>query len=193
VANSWRKILIELKPSAIDSTGVGVFATSDIRVGQRVADGIRASDFTHLIPWAGFKQLPKELQRKIMAFCVGTPDGFVPPPSLDFNKLSIEWYLNHSCAGNLGFDSRGDFIAIQPITQGTELSYDYALVESNPRFRMACSCSSSGCRRVVTGNDWKDPDFQRANLSHMHPRLRRLAATEPERHTNRKLVVVGER
>ncbi len=108
-----------------------------------------------------------------MAFCVGTPDGFVPPADLDFNKLSIEWYLNHSCEGNCGFNDDGDFIATRDIRKGEELSYDYGLVEPNPRFSMGCTCGSKTCRHLITGNDWKNEDFFVKNRGHMHPRLRR--------------------
>jgi hypothetical protein len=92
----------------------------------------------------------------------------------NFDKLSIEWYLNHSCDGDCGFDSEGDFIARRDIRKGEEIAYDYALIESNPNFSMRCDCGSEQCRRVITGNDWKNEDFISRNRPFMHPRLRRL-------------------
>jgi SET domain-containing protein len=149
------KPLIELNPSQIDKGGVGVFAVVSIKKGDKVADGIPIEDFSDLISWKDFPHFSDEIKKKIMEFCVGTPDGFVPPENMDFNKLSIEWYFNHSCDGNLGFDKCGDFIAIGDIIKGEELSYDYGLIESNPHFKMTCKCKSTKCRQIVTGDDWK--------------------------------------
>ncbi|PYT95363.1 MAG: hypothetical protein DMG38_27460 [Acidobacteria bacterium] len=75
-----------------------------MRRGQEVADGVAEEDFQTLVSWEEFPRFDEDLQRKITAFCIGTPDGFVPPPELDFNKPSMEWYLNHSCEGNCGLD-----------------------------------------------------------------------------------------
>ena len=167
------KVLIELGPSSL--AGIGVFAATTVKVNQRIASGIAASDYRSLIPWANFDSYDAGVREKIMAFCVGTPEGFIPPDKLDFNRLSIEWYLNHSCIGNVGFNEDGDFVARRLIRKGDELTYDYALAESNPRFRMECRCDAVACRRVITGNDWKALEFQEKNRAYMLPRLRRIA------------------
>lgn len=172
-------LLIELRPSHIDLGGVGVFAVSSIPKGQKVADGIAEADFQDLIPWTAFEGYDPDVQKKVHDFCIGTPRGFVPPENLDFNKLSIEWYLNHSCDGNCGFNDDGDFVAIRDIEQGKELAYDYGLAESNPNFTMKCTCGSEKCRKVITGNDWKNQDFRAQHLQHMHPRLRRVPPAQP--------------
>jgi hypothetical protein len=173
---AFPKILIELSPSFIN--GIGVFAVAALIKDQRIADGIDESDYRRTIPWLRIDEYDSEVREKIEAFCIGTPEGFIPPDKLDFNKLSIEWYLNHSCEGNVGFNEDGDFVARRNVEKGEELTYDYALAESNPRFRMECQCGAARCRRIITGNDWKDPAFRANNLSYMLPRLRR----EPETH-----------
>lgn len=167
------RVLIELRPSHLN--GVGVFAVTALRDGQCVAEGIGDADYRRLVPWKHLSEYDADLKDKINAFCIGTPEGFIPPDKLDFNRLSIEWYLNHSCDGNIGFNDDGDFVARRRIARGEELTYDYGLAESNPRFRMVCICGSSNCRGVVTGNDWKDPVFREQNLDYMLPRLRRSA------------------
>ncbi len=166
------KVLIELNPSVID--GVGVFAVSAFEERQRIAEGIHEAEYRRLIPWSHFAAYEENLQEKIRAFCIGTPEGFIPPDKLDFNRLTIEWYLNHSCDGNVGFDERGDFIARRRISRGEELTYDYGLAESNPRFRMRCRCGAANCRSIITGDDWKDAEFRERNLPYMLPRLRRV-------------------
>ena len=166
------KLLIELKPSLLHKGGVGVFAVTTIKKGQQVAEGLIIDDFKHQISWEDFALFDREIKKKIMAFCVGTPEGFIPPENLDFNKLSIEWYFNHSCDGNLGFNEHGDFTAIKNIKKGEELSYDYGLIESNPKFEMRCGCKSKYCRKVVTGNDWKFLMNDKLKKAYMNPFLK---------------------
>ncbi len=167
----FTKLIIELKPSRIDNGGVGVFAVVAIKKREKVADGIPIEDFSEVVSWEEFRYLNKELQKKIMNFCVGTSEGFIPPDDNDFNKLSIEWYFNHSCNGNLGFDKNGDFIAIRDVKKGEELTYDYGLIESNPDFKMECKCTDINCRHIVTGNDWKFLSKEKSKMKYMHPFL----------------------
>jgi hypothetical protein len=145
-----------------------------IKKDRKVADGISQEDYRSLIPWTELESFAKEFQEKVMDFCVGTPEGFIPPEHLDFNKLSIEWYFNHSCEGNLGFNEQGDFVARRDIKAGEELTYDYSLAESNPQFAMICRCASADCRKIVTGNDWMNEGFREKNLTYMLPALRKF-------------------
>jgi SET domain-containing protein len=169
----FRAVLIELRPSKID--GIGVYTVSSLHKDMTVAEGITEPDFENLIPWERIRASDSEVRKKIDAFCIGTPDGFIPPDDLDFNKLSIEWYLNHACDGNVGFNEKGDFVARRKIEKGVELTYDYGLAESNPRFRMKCKCGAANCRKIITGNDWRDLAFRAGNLEYMLPRLRASA------------------
>jgi len=166
----FKPVIIELGTSKI--AGVGAFSAARISSGAKVADGIKASDYRHIVSWDDFHSLDPEVAKKIMDFCIGTPKGFIPPDDRDFNRLSIEWFFNHSCDGNLGFSEKGDFVARRTIGKGTECTYDYGLAESNPEFRMGCNCGSENCRKVVTGNDWKNPSFRRKNLVYLLPALR---------------------
>jgi hypothetical protein len=168
-----KEYLIVLKPSLIDKGGIGVFAATDIKKGVKVAEGIHQDDYKNIIPWPRLKQYSKNIQKMVHNFCIGTHEGFIPPEEMDFNKLSVEWYFNHSCSGNLGFNNNGDFIAIKNIKKGKELSYDYGLAESNPEFKMKCNCGNKNCRKIITGNDWKNKEFRR----YMLPELRRQHET----------------
>lgn len=184
MSRSPANVLIELRPSLIDRGGVGVFSVVEIFRGERVASGINEEDYRLLVPWEDFEEYDPTLQRKVMSFCIGTPEGFLPPVNLDFNALSIDWYFNHSCDGNLGFDDQGDFVARKYIAAGDELAYDYGLAESNPAFRMSCNCGKSNCRKIVTGNDWRDEEFRRRNMKYMLPRLRQLPAYQDAQSRN---------
>ncbi len=185
------KVVIELGPSKID--GVGVFAVAGFAERQRIAEGVHEAEYRRLVPWTHFADYGDDLQEKISAFCIGTPDGFIPPDKLDFNRLTIEWYLNHSCDGSVGFDERGDFVARRRIRKGEELTYDYGLAESNPRFRMRCRCGAVSCRSIITGDDWKDSEFRERNLSFMLPRLRRSTSAEPPIEAPRRRVAARHR
>jgi hypothetical protein len=172
MTNKFKPVLVELRPSKIDPNGIGAFAVVSIKSGTKVFEGVHCSDFKHLVSWSVFRKLPKLTAKKVLAFCVGTSNGFVPPDNFDFNNLSIAWYLNHSCDGNIGFDKAGDFVTIKHIKLGDELTYDYGLIESNPDFRMTCTCRSPKCRRIVTGTDWKLLKDNATKLGFMHPYLR---------------------
>jgi hypothetical protein len=172
------EVLIELRPSKMIRGEVGVFAAARIRRGQRIAGGINKEDYELLAPWAILKKYGEAVREKVRHFCVGTPRGFIPPTDFDFNRLSVEWYINHSCDGNVGFDENGDFIARRDIRKGEEITYDYGLAESNPVFRMRCRCNAKRCRVIVTGNDWRQDEFRRKNLRYMLPKLRRVDATK---------------
>lgn len=171
----FEKTVIELRLSNIK--GIGVFATKDLANREVIAEGVHKEDYNNLVSWSDAGQLDQDTKDRISAYCLGTPEGFFPPPENDsgeysFNDLSIEWYMNHSCEGNVGFNDNGDFIAIRDIKRGEELTYDYGLAESNPNFKMGCKCGSVHCRKVITGNDWKDEHFRERNLNYMLPLLR---------------------
>jgi uncharacterized protein len=167
----FRDIVIELCTSEIH--GVGVFAVQKIKAGSFVAEGISEGDYKDLVLWDEVKDVSLVVEKKIRDFCIGTPEGFIPPEDYDFNKLTVEWYFNHSCNGNVGFNENGDFVTIRNIKVGEELTYDYGLAESNPEFSMQCNCGSTNCRHLITGNDWKNPKFRETNLNHMLPKLRK--------------------
>lgn len=168
--------IIELRASKID--GSGVFAVSQIKKGEVAAEGIHREDYNNLIPWSKFDSYGQDLKKKILSFCIGTPEGFIPldpEKPLNFKRIPADSRMNHSCNGNLGFNDDGDFVAIRDIQRGEELTYDYGLAESNPDFKMQCKCGSQNCRKVVTGNDWKEEQFRSKNLNFMLPALRRVA------------------
>lgn len=168
---NFEETVLELKPSTID--GIGIFAARDILRGEVIAEGIHESDYKCIIPWKNIKNLDLDTKNRIYSYCIGTPEGFFPPPNNSFNELSIEWYMNHSCRGNIGFDENGDFITIRNVKKGDELTYDYALAESNPDFEMKCLCNSPNCRKRITGNDWMAEEFRKRNLNYMLPNLRK--------------------
>lgn len=75
-------------------------------------------------------------------------------------------YVNHSCAPNAGFKGQIFMVAMQPIRAGEEITCDYAMVmHANPQsttfFNMECQCGHPNCRKLITEDDWQQPDLQR--------------------------------
>jgi uncharacterized protein len=171
--DKFKTVLIEMRCSNID--GVGVFGVKRINKGKVIAEGIHEDDYRDLVSWDELASCDEDVKKKVHDFCIGNEKGFLPPENYDFSKLSVEWYMNHSCNGNVGFDDNGDFVSLRDIEKDEELTYDYGLAESNPDFKMKCNCRKSTCRKVISGNDWKEPNFRKRNFNHMLPRLRVLS------------------
>lgn len=145
-------VRIEIKSSVLIPGEVGLFAVRDIAKNGLIAD---ASAFEEIpFSWSIYKELDSITQEKIRSFCIGTKDAFYAPR--DLNYLPINWYMNHSCEPNVGFDTEGNFISMRDIVSGEELCWDYGFGETNPDFSMQCLCGSRNCRGVITGDDWKE-------------------------------------
>lgn len=168
---SWS---IHIRPSLIAKGEFGVFLVRPLKKGQRLALFIHPEDYKSLIKWKTIKSCDKIIKKAIKDFCLGTPDGFIPPTNNNFDTLIPIECLNHSCAPNLGIDQQGYFFALRDIKAGEEVVYDYGFAESNPAFKIQCACGSPVCRKIITGNDWKNPRFRAKNLKNMIPKLRKL-------------------
>lgn len=88
-----------------------------------------------------------------------------PPPEGGQAELSVADYVNHSCAPNIGFRGQIFIVTMRTITQGEELTLDYAMclhaAPSVSRYEMKCDCGHPSCRKVVTEDDWHIPELQR--------------------------------
>lgn len=69
--------------------------------------------------------------------------------------------VNHSCNPNCGLLGATVVVALKDIQIGEEISYDYAMSDSDPYDEFVCECKSSNCRKLITGKDWKKPDLQK--------------------------------
>ncbi len=162
-------VIIEIRKSLILPEEIGVFAVRDLSEQQLIGDASLLGE-SIFFSWEQFNSFDEETRAKIMAYCLGNERGFYTLSNL--NYLSVPWNMNHSCEGNVGFDSEGNFVTIRSIKKGEELLWDYGLGESNPNFTMPCKCGSKICRGVITGNDWKNNDFRHRNLKYMLPELK---------------------
>jgi hypothetical protein len=170
----YPRVLFELRPSRVHKGGVGVFAVAPIAKGTVVAAGYDKNDLKRIIPWAKLRNFDKKFREKALSHCIGTPYGFIPPPQKDFNGITLGWHFNHDCNGDLGFDRHGNYVAIRKIRKDEELTFDYGLYETNPKFRLACSCGKN-CRKLVTGDDWKKLLLDKEKAKYVFPYIQAFA------------------
>ena len=160
--------MIEIRCSVLLKGQIGLFAVRNLKKGTCVGYSERLDEKLH--SWAEYARLDSKTKRMIDKYCASTAEGFWGP--VDINYISLPWHMNHCCAGNVGFNEQGDFVTIKYVRAGAELSYDYGLLITNPKFKLACQCGSRNCRKIITGNDWLDPSYRRKNTNIMAPELR---------------------
>jgi len=80
-------------------------------------------------------------------------------------------YGNHSCDPNLWCADAYTLEARRPIVAGEEVTSDDGTSTGVADFTMACSCRSSLCRGVITGEDWRRPELQARYGDHWIPAL----------------------
>jgi hypothetical protein len=115
-----------------------VFAIRDIPEGTNVFAGdeneMRDIDQNDLL------NLEPEIQRLYDDFCL-LKDGTLKGP-INFNNLTVGWYLNHSDTPNVRCDKDFDFISTRLIKKGEELTADYTTYdERRPLNFTPCSGS----------------------------------------------------
>lgn len=166
------EVRIEIKPTKMLPGEIGLFAARALRKGAVIAEAELLGE--HFFPWDEYKKCDPVTKKKIKQYCLQTQDGFYAPN--DFNWLTVPWNMNHSCDFNVGFDDEGNFVTTRVIKKGEELVWDYGMGISDPKFKLICNCKSKKCRGIVTGNDWKDPEFVHRNKLYLMREL--LVRTE---------------
>lgn len=86
-------------------------------------------------------------------------------------------YINHSCDPNLWFEGGWPLVARRDIEKGEELTFDYATGETYP-LNSRCQCGSDKCREYITGEEWKDVEFQKQHEGHFNPYIQGLINKE---------------
>ncbi|HLM62655.1 MAG TPA: SET domain-containing protein-lysine N-methyltransferase [Acidimicrobiales bacterium] len=84
---------------------------------------------------------------------------------------TLAHWCNHSCDPNLWHVGPYEIAARKAIRPGEELTVDYGTHSGAPGFRMRCSCGSAGCRREISGDDWRRPGLQERYGGHWTPAL----------------------
>ncbi len=81
------------------------------------------------------------------------------------------YFVNHSCEPNLWMEGAYALVAMRDIEKGKELTADYAIWEADENYvsRWDCSCSSTKCRKKVTGKDWRLKRLRERYKGHFSP------------------------
>jgi hypothetical protein len=150
VAGSYLSPRTAVKPSPIH--GRGLFATRPIRRGEVVA--IKGGT---VMDRAALRRVKGRVAWSYIQIGDGIYIGATSARQVRANKL----YLNHSCEPNVGLRGEITFVAMREVAAGEELTYDWAMEEHAASSVTRCRCGRPGCRRVLTGRDWRRSDLQR--------------------------------
>jgi len=122
----------------------GLFAVKDIKKGEiiTISAGIG-------LPEKIVKRLPKSVHK----YCYYMENGFFYC-SLSKDKISADWFMNHSCHPNAGgvkeaFTAR----ALRDIKKGEEITYnymeDYKFWRYRPFRKFKCYCGFKNCKKTI--------------------------------------------
>ena len=151
--------------------GVGLFTTRSIKRGDIIAKWQDLNE-NKFFSWDVFNKFDSVTKNMMLHFCAQTEKGIYAADNI--NLISLPWHMNHCCNGNVGFNMEGDFISIKRIKAGEELCYDYGFVMSDPKYKLKCNCKDMKCRKIITGNDWKDLKYQKKYFKFMSPEIREM-------------------
>jgi uncharacterized protein len=149
MSKSWFSPKTERRTSPIE--GRGLFARADISAGEIVA--VKGGAIMDSKTFAAIKDevTPAEIQIE--------DDLYVAPPTAADVEDNI-LCLNHSCDPNVGVRGQITFVSMREVAAGSELTIDYAMIDGDPEERMDCACGTPQCRKIITGNDWRQPELQ---------------------------------
>ena len=154
---------IEVRTSPIE--GRGLFATAQLPI-DHVA-----------VRLGGELVKTVELQRRLDAVETADDSTFIDSIAiygdahLVLPDRSDAHFGNHSCDPNLWYVGPFDLVTRRSVEPGEELTIDYGTVSGAPGFSMVCTCSATGCRGVVTSNDWKRRELRVRYGNHWTPAL----------------------
>jgi hypothetical protein len=146
VQQSWLHPLARVRPAG--RKGRGIFATEAIPAGTTVCG------------FGGFVVARDEfdaLEEDLRTHSIQVDDDLFMvslPPYADAD------YINHACEPNCGIIGTTLVVTLRAIDAGEELCFDYAMSDTNDYDEFVCACDMPGCRKLVTGGDWKLPELQ---------------------------------
>ncbi|MDO8663503.1 MAG: SET domain-containing protein-lysine N-methyltransferase [Candidatus Wildermuthbacteria bacterium] len=135
--------------------GQGVFAKEKIKKGELVAAWGAC-----VITIKGGGKLPKAIW-KIGGYPIQIYDNLWLGP-VSVKELDDAEFFNHSCEPNAGVRGQNLLFARRGIKSGEEITFDYGTTDAQ-LLNFRCACGTKNCRKIVTGNDWRNPLFQKKN------------------------------
>lgn len=149
----------KVEKKQLGSKGYGLVAKESISKGE-------------IVSISGGLILTEEQHKKIVEdrgfgdYSYYIENGFLICP-LNPEDPSDDWRMNHCCEPNCGVRGQIVFVALRDINPNEELTFDYAMTETNPDYSVDLHCDKKSCRKKFTGNDWKNPDLQNKYKGHL--------------------------
>lgn len=83
----------------------------------------------------------------------------------NISELEDASYFNHSCEPNAGFRGQIFLVAMRNIMKGEQITFDYAMAIHRAKgvrrqYSLKCNCEAMECRKIITVDDWKNPELQ---------------------------------
>ena len=147
-SESW----VSSKVSCIDIEGKGKGLVASERINKDEIVSISGGIIIHTDYWKTLKELNLD-------YSYFVAEGFLICP-LNPKDPSDDWRMNHCCHPNCGIKGQIVFVALKDIFAGEELTFDYAMSESDPTYCIELNCDKENCRKTFTGDDWKQKDIQ---------------------------------
>ena len=148
----------------ITGKGHGVFAVEPIRANEAiVAFG------GYSVTRATLDSMPELRRQHSMQI---DDDLFLASPGGEPGDM-----VNHSCQPNCGIRGSIVVVAMRDIEPGEELTFDYAMSDSQDYDEFICACGAPECRGIVTGSDWLRPELQQRYRGYFSSYLERRIAT----------------
>lgn len=125
-----------------------------------------------------YKKLSPKRAAIVDKYGLGIENGFFL--IMPFGELlEGDDFFNHSCNPNAGFSGQITLIAMKQIQKGEEITFDYAMCESDPNYRIRCRCGIGQCRKEITGNDWKKSSLQKKYMNYFsYPIQKKIGVTK---------------
>ena len=130
--------------------GRGLFANTAIAGGEVVC--VKAG---HLLSKARLTELKSVANEANLQIA----DDLFLAPVIEAEFEDVMMFLNHSCEPNTGIQGQIVFVTMRDVAAGEELTIDYATIDHDSE-PMACRCGAAGCRQLITGQDWQQPELQ---------------------------------
>ena len=168
---TYPKARMKLRPSKVVKGQIGAFALKNFKKGEVI---VRDEEFqdNNVMSVKEYNKLDEETKELVKAHSTITQDSVYMPANI--NYLRPLNYFNHSCEPNVGFDLHGDYVAMRAIPKNTEFLLDYSFLNTNPDYKMRCSCGSKNCRKIITGNEWKNKEFVKKNKKYFYASVREM-------------------
>jgi hypothetical protein len=128
--------------------GQGVYATEPIAAGETVV-----AFGGYVVSRQMLETLPSE--RTIHSIQIDDDLFMVGPEVPEPGDM-----VNHSCDPNCGILGSVILVAMRDIAPGEEITFDYAMSDSQDYDEFVCECGTALCREKVTGSDWTRPELQ---------------------------------